>query len=280
MGMKREEREREKEKKEFLPSFCLRMSSVQEKLYRAAEWNVVEELQSLLKGHHHHPDLDVNRGNESVNGWTALHAAAYYGHAEAVKLLLEHPAINVNAKNRYRQTPFSFACFRRNVSVVRLLLKDLRVDIALHDEDGCSPLWRACECGSVETIMWLMASGRDFGDMNIKGSRYDDDDGWVEYTALEVAREHQKTQIVSLLEKFIANPAQTRLEVRMKLGVLDEYAAEIFALTVFLCDDLLQPNTSPPPTQLPLLMPFASSQLLPRCPWSCRWCSAIMSLAQ
>ena len=41
------------------------------------------------------------------------------------------------------------------------------------------------------------------------------------------------------------NPAQTRHELRVKLGVLDELAADIFALTVFLCDDLLQLKPAP-----------------------------------
>ena len=38
----------------------------------------------------------------------------------------------------------------------------------------------------------------------------------------------------------MANLAQTRHEIRVKPGLLDELAAELFALTVFLCDDLLQ----------------------------------------
>ena len=45
---------------------------------------------------------------------------------------------------------------------------------------------------------------------------------------------------MSLLERFTANAALTRYEIRMKLGVLDELAAQVFALIVFLCDDLLQ----------------------------------------
>ena len=60
-------------------------------------------------------------------------------------------------------------------------------------------------------------------------------------TALEIARVNRRTEVVSLLERFMANPTQTRHELRVKLGVLDELAAEVFALTVFfLCDDLLQ----------------------------------------
>jgi len=43
-----------------------------------------------------------------------------------------------------------------------------------------------------------------------------------------------------LLESFIANATQTRHEVRVKLGVLNELAAEVFALIVFMCDELLQ----------------------------------------
>ena len=37
----------------------------------------------------------------------------------------------------------------------------------------------------------------------------------------------------------MTNPTQTRHELRVKLGVLDELAVEVFALIVFLCDDLL-----------------------------------------
>jgi len=60
------------------------------------------------------------------------------------------------------------------------------------------------------------------------------------YTALEIAGEYKRTEVMSILGRFITHPAQTRHEVRVKLGVLDKLAAEVFALTVFLCDDLLQ----------------------------------------
>ena len=47
-------------------------------------------------------------------------------------------------------------------------------------------------------------------------------------------------EVVALLERFRANPIQTRHDLQMKLGLWDERAADLFALTVFLCDDLLQ----------------------------------------
>ena len=60
------------------------------------------------------------------------------------------------------------------------------------------------------------------------------------YTALEIARTEMNLEVVSLLEKFIDNPSQTRCELRVKLGVFDALAAEYFAIVVFFCDDLLQ----------------------------------------
>ena len=45
-----------------------------------------------------------------------------------------------------------------------------------------------------------------------------------------------------MLERLIDNPVQTRFQVCAKLGVMGVLAeeAKIFALTVFLCDNLLQ----------------------------------------
>jgi len=54
-----------------------------------------------------------------------------------------------------------------------------------------------------------------------------------------------------VLERFIVNPALTRHELRVKLGVLDELAAEVFALMVFLCDDLFHLKPASNPTVTP-----------------------------
>jgi len=80
-------------------------------------------------------------------------------------------------------------------------------------------------------IEWLIASGRDLGDIDKNGESY---------TALDAARTRGTRGVVSLLKRFMNNPAPTRHEVRVKLGMLDARAAEVFALTVFLCDGLLQ----------------------------------------
>jgi len=86
--------------------------------------------------------------------------------------------------------------------------------------------------------------------------------GDVEKTdAIGGAKNKGKTEVVTLLERFKSDAAQTRYQVRVELGLLDVMAAEMFALVVFVSDGLLQINESTPSpaarffniaTQLPL----------------------------
>ena len=108
------------------------------------------------------------------------------------------------------QTPLSLGCYNGHVSVVRLLLKDPRVDVTLEDYNGRTPLWRASCYGRHEVIECLTASGRDLGDIRNKKGKFDG----KEYTALEIARERNKTESVSVLERFEAKPSLTRQEIR------------------------------------------------------------------
>jgi len=122
--------------------------------------------------------------------------------------------------------------------VVELLLKDSRVDIVLRDKYGDTPLWWASWNGHHEVVESLIASGRDLRNINkMKGKHRG-----RESTALDAARMSKKDNVVSLLEKFIANPTQTRLELRAKLGLL---AADLFSLTIFVGDNLLQLKPAP-----------------------------------
>ena len=228
---------------------------VGEKFYVAAEAGRVAEVSCVLRDH---PEINVNWTNTDTL-WTPLHIASLNGHVEVVKLLLDHPAIDVNMKNNQGPTPFSNGCYRGYVSIVRLLLKDPRVDVTLDDYYGCTPLWRASFNGSIGVVEWLIASDRDLGDVKNKKGKW----GHQDYTALEVAREYHNTEVVSLLERFLANPTQTRHELRVKLGVLDELSAEIFALTVFLCDDLLQLKPAATPNPATATRFFAIAKRLP-----------------
>ena len=191
------------------------------------------EVLSLLL---HNPNVNVNWRHLNNSDRTALHYALWNGSDEIAQLLLAHPAISVNVKDRNGQTPFSLACENGRVSVVQLLLKDPRVNITLEDHWDRTPLWWAAREGNHEVIEWLIASSRGLGDIEeTKGKGANG-----KFTALEIARESKKSEVVALLERFIANPRLTRHDLRAMLGSPDELAAALFAVIVFLCDDLLQ----------------------------------------
>ena len=146
------------------------MSSIEEILCTAAKGGDVGAVLSVLADH---PGLNVNWAAPNLNQLTALHFASANGHAEVVKLLLAHPHISVNLRNNEGYTPFFLGCFNGHVSVVKLLLKDPRVDVTVTDLRGCTPLWHASRWGKRHVVEWLIASGRDLGDIsNTKGKDY------------------------------------------------------------------------------------------------------------
>jgi len=77
--------------------------------------------------------------------------------------------------------------------VVRLLLKDPRVDVTLDDDDGRTPLWNASCRGHIKVIECLIASGRDLADVKNKRGKWADGQ---DYTALEIAIRRDKREVV------------------------------------------------------------------------------------
>ena len=56
-------------------------------------------------------------------------------------------------------------------------------------------IWGASRDGKHEVIEWLMASGRDLGDVKNKKAKYFDDR--IYYSAIEIAKERNMTEVVS-----------------------------------------------------------------------------------
>ena len=198
-------------------------------LYKCVINGDAEEVEQFLTDN---PAFDVN---ESLDvGWTALHFACYSGHHEVVSVLLVHPLINVNKKDDHGRTTLYLACYFGSLEIAKVLLDDPRSDINLPDHRGCTPLWWASYGGLVGVINWMIASGREL-DLDREG-KY----GGLEYTAIEIAIGESNTAVVSLLERFIGDQEKTSYEVRVELGVHDALAVDLFAITVFICDDFLR----------------------------------------
>jgi len=131
-----------------------------------------------------------------------------------IPLLLAHPDIDVNVKDKYKSTPFYIACYGRT-SCVRELLKDSRVKVNEPDNYGETPLWWAARDGYLDVIRWWIASGREM-DLGKPGDIKKTD-------AIGAAKQQDKTEVVTLLERFKGDAAKTRSEVRKELGITGQY---------------------------------------------------------
>jgi len=117
------------------------------------------------------------------------------------------------------------------IPCVRLLLKDSRVLVNEPTAFGNTPLYWATYNVHLDIIRWWIASGREL-DLGEPGNYKTD--------AIMKAKDVAETEVVALLERFKENPVETRHQVRLELGLVNEQAAEIFAMVVFVSDGLLQ----------------------------------------
>jgi len=213
----------------------------------AVERGDVKELAELMR---QDPGFNVNK--QDGDGWTLLHSACWEDSRSAViPLLLAHPDIDVNVKDRFGHTPFYLACCG-SPSRVREMLKDSRVKVNEPAKDGYTPLHRAARNGYLDIIKWWIASGREM-DLGKPGEFTTD--------VIGVANNRGNTEVVTLLERFESDPAQTRYATRVELGLLDDLAAEVFALVVFVSDGLLQINDTK--TTTPAARFFSIARRLP-----------------
>jgi len=197
----------------------------------------VKKLAELIR---QDPGFDVNMDQDG-NGYTLLHYACVEDtRSAAIPLLLAHPDIDVNVKNYFGYTPFFLACIGGHASCVREMLKDSRVKVNEHNNDGRTPLRCAARNGHLDTIKCWIASGREI-DLGTPGDVNRSD-------AIGGAKETGETEVVTLLERFKSDASRTRHAVRVEVGWYEKLAAEMFALVVFVSDGLLQVNDATTPS--------------------------------
>ena len=222
-------------------------------LYFASKEGKVDKVMAILRKN---PNFEVNWRNDKEGSYTALGRACQKGHSVIVSILLAHPDIDVNLKDQDGWSPFMSACLNGHTSCVRLLLKDQRARVNEPNKYRTGPLYYAAQSELYPVMKWWMASGREI-DLGTPGDSRTD--------AIGRAKVLKKTEVVTLLERFKENPAETRQAVRVEIGWYDDAAAEFFALAVFVSDELLQVNDLTP------LPHSGSSRLLLSCPWSSKW---------
>jgi len=90
---------------------------------------------------------------------TPLHWAAFNGHLEVARLLIESGA-DINDGNRHSERPLHWAAFKGHLDVARLLIES-GADVNASDFEGLKPLHFAAMEGHVEVVRLLIESGAD-----------------------------------------------------------------------------------------------------------------------
>lgn len=139
-------------------------------------------------------------GNGKVNtrnsdGWTPLYAAAFKGHGEVVRLLIDRGA-EVTVANKDGWTPLHEAASRGHLKVAEILL-GTGTDPAVTSHTGKSPLWLAASNGHVEVARLLVK------DTDLESAS---EDGW---TPLFAAARNLHLEAMRLLLDQGADPATT-----------------------------------------------------------------------
>jgi ankyrin repeat protein len=97
----------------------------------------------------------------SSDGWTPLHLAAFFGHFEAARVLLNRGAqVNARSTNAMENMPLHAAAAGRHAEIAKLLLEHgAKPDARQHG--GWTPMHAAAQNGDVEMAKILVAAGAD-----------------------------------------------------------------------------------------------------------------------
>jgi ankyrin repeat protein len=169
-------------------------------------------------------DTTTNINVRDSFGNTPLHKAAELNKVQIVDLLLQHPAVKVNAVNRKKQTPLHLAVVKGNRDCALKLIEDTRVDLdELRDFSGKTcremisdklpgiELQPTKRIGDGETTLFSLLHDRDVQTFQKRcsenKSHVNDDDG--KYTYLQYACLYGLPEAVETLLENGANANST-----------------------------------------------------------------------
>lgn len=121
-------------------------------LHRAAIRGNSKVMRLLLS----RPEIELNALGPDRS---ALMLASAHGHTDTIREMLAREDLSVNQKSPY--TALMWAVFHQQITVINLLLKDLRIHINEQDEFGQTALLLAAIKGSVIVVEALLDGGAD-----------------------------------------------------------------------------------------------------------------------
>lgn len=153
----------------------------------AAKGDTKQVLDLLAKG------VDINDPGDSDKYGTPLHHAAYGGHLDLMKTLIERGA-NVNAKDSLDNTPLALAAQQEHVQAVEVLLQH-RADANIATMNGETAFHDAVLAGNLEIVSLILSHG---GKADVKGKKVTGD---IIPSPREYAQEHGTPEMKRLLHE-------------------------------------------------------------------------------
>ena len=150
----------------------------------------------------------------TIEGASALWAAAGAGHFEVVKLLIEHHA-DVNHATVTNSTPLRSACFDGKLAIVKYLVEH-SADIHVPNKYGNTCLMIACYKGHMGVIRYLLEQGADVNSKANCGA-----------TALHFAAECGHLDIVKELIMYKAEPVANKQNLTPLMIACENSQAEV-----------------------------------------------------
>jgi len=142
-------------------------------------------------------DKDPDAMKTEKVGWTLLHAAAYSGNVELVRLLLKRgAAIDAVANTKYKNTPIQTAMLSSQGAVARVLV-DAGADINHKQWEGFTVLHDAASRGDLDLVRFFVKRGADVNARTIRGE-----------TPAMSAQNHKHPEVAAELERLASRSSQ------------------------------------------------------------------------
>lgn len=119
-------------------------------LHMACSWGLESVVQTLL-------EFGANVNTQDAEGKTPLHIAIFNQHASIIALLLYHPSINLNLRDRMGNTPFSTAMNIKNNKAAQEILNRDPNSAEKFDTKGYNFLHTAIKKMDIESVLFLLS---------------------------------------------------------------------------------------------------------------------------